>query len=430
MPRRALNALFDPVDAAPLIYARLVFGACMAIEVFRYFEHGWISEYFVKPTFFFAYPGLEWVRPLPGGGMYALFAVAGLSALGVASGLAYRPAAVTLALAWSWVFFCDQTNYLNHGYLLCLLAWLFAVVPASPKQRQVPRWAVLLLVGQLALVYLFGAVAKLDADWFSGAVARFFLSHTEVTAGLAATQTGRIAFAVSGFLFDLLIVPALLWRRTRVVATLAACTFHLTNAWLFEIGVFPWVMLALTPVFWPPATTAPLLERLRLLPQAGTAERTPYRPLIVAGVVAWFAVQVALPLRHWLYPGQVNWTEEGHNFSWHMKLRVKRGQTRFVVTTAEGTMVVDPEDLVSPRQASKLTTRPEMIRQLAHELRRRFQATSVHADAQATLNGRPWQALIDPKVDLSTQERELGAAKWILPLEGNAGEIDPDRDGE
>jgi hypothetical protein len=357
--------------------------------------------------------------------MYALFALAGVAALGVATGVAYRPAASALAIAWSWIFLIDQTNYLNHGWLLCLLAWLFSFVPASPRTQTVPRWAALLVTGQIALVYLFGAVAKLDADWLSGDVARFFLSDNGATAALARSKAGRVGFAVVGLLFDLLVVPGLLWRRTRVLATLAACVFHLANAWLFKIGVFPWVMLALTPIFWPPAASRAVLERLRLWPREPGGERVVAQPWIAAGFVAWFAVQAALPLRHWLYTGQVNWTEEGHYFSWHMKLRVKYGETLFKV----GDVVVDPRDLLTLRQAKKMATRPEMIRQLAHELRRRSGGAPVYVQALASLNGRPWQLLVDPGVDLGRTERGLSPAKWIMPLTGERGSLVVDGEG-
>ena len=32
-----------------------------------------------------------------------------------------------------------------------------------------------------------------------------------------------------------------------------------------------------------------------------------------------------MPLRHFLYPGDPSWTEEGHNLAWHMRLRSKSG---------------------------------------------------------------------------------------------------------
>ncbi len=47
-------------------------------------------------------------------------------------------------------------------------------------------------------------------------------------------------------------------------------------------------------------------------------------------LVTWFAVQCLVPLRHLLYLGNVSWTEEGHRFAWHMKLRDKQGRADFV----------------------------------------------------------------------------------------------------
>jgi hypothetical protein len=134
--------------------------------------------------------------------------------------------------------------------------------------------------------------------------------------------------------------------------------------------------------------------------------------------LAWFLVQTTVPLRHWLIPGQVNWTEEGHNFSWHMKLRVKRGRVRFLVVTPEARLEVHPREVLTARQARKMATRPEMIRQFAHELRRRHGGTAtVYAASFASLNGRPFQRLVRLDVDLSRQEHTLGAAHWIVPLE-------------
>ena len=49
--------------------------------------------------------------------------------------------------------------------------------------------------------------------------------------------------------FDLFVFPLLLWRRTRLVAFCAAVVFHLINAKLFEIGVFPWLAIAATALF-------------------------------------------------------------------------------------------------------------------------------------------------------------------------------------
>jgi hypothetical protein len=437
-----LARAFAPVDVAPLVYARIVFGALMVVEIGRFFWYGWIHLYYVRPTFFFAYPGFDWVKPMPAEGMYALFvALAALAGL-IALGLYHRAAAALFGVGFSYVFLLDQTNYMNHLYLICLLALLLAFVPAGAggsldavrtgrAEQTAPAWTLWLLRGQIAVVYFFGGIAKIDGDWLGGAPAGVFLDNWELTDPLSGSHVGRRAFAIGGLLFDLLVVPALLWRRTRWLASGAAAAFHLTNFKLFSIGIFPWLMLALIPLFWPASGARRILACVAILPATwptSAATVVPRRARsVVAALVAYAAFQILVPLRHWLYPGDVNWTEEGHNFSWHMKLRVKEGRTLFrVVDLRTGEQwVVDPRHRLTPRQVSKMATRPEMIRQFARELSRRLRAegredVAIHALAQARLNAWPRQALVNPDVDLGRMERSLGAASWIVPL-GSGG---------
>ena len=70
-------------------------------------------------------------------------------------------------------------------------------------------------------------------------------------------------FSYGGLLFDLAVVPLLLWKRTRLQAFLAAVVFHLCNALLFEfsIGVFPWMMIAATLMFFDPSWPRMRLSR-------------------------------------------------------------------------------------------------------------------------------------------------------------------------
>ena len=59
-------------------------------------------------------------------------------------------------------------------------------------------------------------------------------------------------FSYGGLALDLFAWPALAFRRTRAVALLLLFSFHLLNATLFNIGIFPWMMLAATTVFLEP----------------------------------------------------------------------------------------------------------------------------------------------------------------------------------
>ena len=129
------------------------------------------------------------------------------------------------------------------------------------------------------------------------------------------------------------------------------------------------------------------------------------------------------PLRHFLYPGVVHWTEEGHRFAWHMKLRQKRGTATFLATDpANGrTWTIDWKRHLTPAQIARLPRRPDMCLQFAHFLARELRETvnreiEIRVECNASLNGRPAQYLIDPKVDLAKQPRSLAHADWIMPL--------------
>jgi len=47
--------------------------------------------------------------------------------------------------------------------------------------------------------------------------------------------------AYGGLLYDGLVVPMLLWRRTRLLAVGASLVFHVFNSITFQIGIFPYL---------------------------------------------------------------------------------------------------------------------------------------------------------------------------------------------
>ncbi len=142
-----------------------------------------------------------------------------------------------------------------------------------------------------------------------------------------------------------------------------AVIFHLINARLFEIGIFPWLAIAATTLFLPPDWPRRALSRFR--PGKGSApaaapEMPPSNhPTLVLSLLAVYAViQLLVPLRHVLYPGSVDWTYEGHRFSWRMKLHNRDAWARFhVMDDNSGQAVeVNPSSYVSHRQAAKMAT--------------------------------------------------------------------------
>ena len=376
---------FEPIDAASLAVFRIAFGFLMLWEVLHFFSNDLLGALFVEPAFLFKFHGLEWVRPWPGAWLYVHFAALGALSILIMIGLWYRVAIALFAVGFTYVFLLDQGLYLNHFYLICLVSLLMTFVPANRiwsidawkhrgRPAVVPAWSLWLLRSQFGIVYFYAGLAKLNGEWFHGEPMRSFLANLDeiLIIGPHVESAWLIgSFTIGGLLFDLLIVPLLLWRRTRIAAFAAATLFHLGNSVLFNIDVFPWFMIAATTLFLSPGWPRRLITRWRPAPPP-----TPERPsdaahagpvairqkLMLAVIGVYLAVQLLVPLRHFLYPGNAQWTEEGNRFAWHMLLGVKRTEVRFQVTDTgnERVWIVDPADFLSPRQVGLLNTSPTL----------------------------------------------------------------------
>ncbi len=505
--------LFNPVDISSLVYFRIIFGMVMMWEATKYFENRWITNYWIIPEFNFHYPLFEWVNPWPGQGMYIHVAVLGLLALFITLGLFYRISITLFFLGFSYIFLLDEANYLNHFYLVVLVSFLMIFLPLNRKwaldlliwpkleSDTAPAWILWLLRFQIAVPYFFGGVAKLNLDWLQGEPMRMRLAKRMdfPLIGQFFDKEWMVYFySYGGLLIDLLALPLLLWRRTRLLTFFALMLFHFNNAYMFSIGIFPWLMIAATTLYFDPAwpklvwnnmksganhwrllsvISAVSLAFVAVLCELGTetvvVERDLVKritvniepvPMLIAasagilliwalagklstkkpiikkisvptlsmrvvgiGLVLWCAVQILVPLRHYLYPSNVHWTEEGHRFAWHMMLRDKEGRLRFLARDSLGRIeqitaqeIVDL-GIITKRQYEKMATRPFMMHQFAHYLAKRFEEANrpnvrVHIFSEASLNGRDVQPLVDPKLDFADLPMRFGRAAGVMPL--------------
>ncbi|MHC4852503.1 MAG: HTTM domain-containing protein [Planctomycetota bacterium] len=440
MLRTWATRLHAPVDNASLVFFRLAFGLLMLWNTARYIMVGRVEKYYVEPTFHFKYFGFEWVEPLPTAWLHGLFGIMAVLCVFITFGLFYRISMALFCLTFTYAFLLEQARYLNHYYLLCLVSLLMVFVPAHRavsvdvllwphlRCRHAPAWSVWLPRAQLGIVYFYGGIAKLNHDWLRGEPMSTWLadrSETVPVVGSLFTEPWvGYGFSYGGLLFDLLVVPLLLWPRTRRYAFVAAVLFHVTNAKLFHIGVFPWMMIATTTIFFKPSWPRRFLGLEPV--SAITARAHDRKPAWLVVLALYLLLQVLLPLRHFLYPGVVSWTEEGHTFAWHMKLRDKESRLMLVARdpASENVKVwqIDPKRELTDWQYEKMAGRPDMILQYAHHIARRLRAQTGHdievrAQCEASLNGRPFQVLIDPNVDLAKEPRSLRPATWIVPLD-------------
>jgi vitamin K-dependent gamma-carboxylase len=434
--RRAFSAV--QLDGASVAAFRMALGLLLVWEVTRYFSNSWIERYWVQPSFHFRYYAFSWVPLVPQPWLSVEVFALGVAGVMVAVGFRHRVATFIAATIFLHLFLLEQARYLNHFYAAFLFLCLVGVTPAgqtwgldalrSPasSRGRIPMWSLTLLRFQVAIIYVFAAVAKLDPDWLSGrAITPVIATRMDrpFIRWLFEMNVGHLVFSGGGFLLDALLIPALLWKRTRIVAFTAAVVFHVLNAQVFQIGIFPWMMIAATALFLSPQWPRRMLSGLMEVKGNGAPPRSPRSPpsrgLLIA-MVTYGVVQLVVPLRHYLYPGDVTWTEEGHRFSWRMMLRSKSGQARFLVVTQGDTAIVDASERLPRWQWVAMIGDPDMLLQFAHHLAEEEENAGrprprVYGDVSVSLNGRGRRPMIDPAVDLAAVSRSILPASWIEP---------------
>ena len=274
-----------------------------------------------------------------------------------------------------------------------------------------PAWVLWLLRFQIGVPYFFGGIAKLNSDWFQGEPIRTWLAEKTdfPLIGQFFTQEWCIeSFVWGGLLLDLFVVPLLLWRRTRLITLAAVWVFHGMNSQLFNIGVFPWLMLAATTLVYLPTEWTSRLRFWKLSHERSettdaTAHRTPgWLTTLLCGFVA---LQLVNPFRHFLYPGNVAFTREGHYFSWRMKLNIRRLDIQLAVHYEDGTQEqVNLWEWVTHAQSTRMRSTDQLL-QLARMIREHKEdeaqmRVEVRGTITAALNGRDPAVLVNDDVDL------------------------------
>lgn len=374
------------------------------------------------------WPGLEAVGPWPEPWMtvqlWALIAVSALLAVGAWP----RLMAALACFAWTHTWLCDAMLGHDDAYLLSLLTFLLIWMPSGRRfavgnllrrlvrrpalPDTVPRWCVGLLRAQFCLVWTFAGLARLARDFLSRHEPMASFLADALPSGEAAPEAEGAAHLLesapfvalvswSEVLVPLVLAPLLLLRRTRYAAlALAAAFFTFRHVAVFGDGTAP-LLLALSGVlvFLAPDWPSRLLRWLRrpgiarpdlrwaipglvLLPGAGAllgwaaAPSAPIagdappglRRFALAGLVAWLAVQVVVPLRPWLIDGDVRWTTEGEKFSW-------RGRSARRARDLHAIIVRDDE-LVAPSPTGEGVT-------VAWPLWQGPRMTFVHVDSRS-----------------------------------------------
>lgn len=443
---RLLASFKEDQPIAPLAVLRIAFGAIMLISTIRFVLKGWVYDFYIAPKYFFSF--FEWIRPMGAAGMYSVFALMAVACFCIMTGLFYRLAVGIYFLCFCYVELLDKTYYLNHYYFVSIFTFLLFLVPAnryfsldvlrkpSLKATHVSGWTINIFKAQLSIVYFFAGVAKLTYEWMIQAMPlRIWLpahSQMPLIGGLLTQSWVAYVFSWFGAIFDLVIWYFLLKKNTTKYAYIFVLLFHVLTGWFFKIGMFPYIMICVTLVFFSAAFHQRLIDRIRgLFGKAKVAEPVKAWRLNPSAQKAMFRMlgvyfffQLILPFRYLLYPGSLLWTEEGYRFSWRVMLMEKGGTAFFYVKdpATGGRSEIDNSRYLTPMQELMMETQPDMILQYAHFLAETYKKKGVKdpivtVESYVTLNGSGSRLFIDSTVNLAKEYESFQSKKWILPFQ-------------
>lgn len=432
------NFFSKSVPSLSLHFFRIGYGFATTILIIRYFYFGWIHSYFIKPTFFFKHFGWEWIHPLPPVFTYLLFVILLVSAIGIFLGYFLRFSLFIFTIGFTWFHFSDATIYLNHYYLISLLGFLLWLSPVTKSNLPIFQWKQwiqkvdpipkLWLYAfriQIGLIYFFGGVAKLQPDWlFEALPLKLWLYQSEgklpILDPILGLPVTAFVFSWIGVIFDLSIPFLLCTKRFRFFAWLVVLFFHSFTSFLFPIGIFPIVMSLSSLIFFEPDWPKTILTKNLKLKIGTDVSKTSLTPKeIKIGfkeymLMAYLTLQITIPLRHILYPGQVIWTEEAIKFSWQVMVADKVGRAVFFVQNKP----VYPQEELTEYQYRMMTIQPEHILQYAKHLQKKemertgIKDLPVYVQSDVSINGKPARPLFPPNEDLTKITVNL------LPLKG------------
>ncbi|OSY89567.1 deoxyribonuclease HsdR [Tenacibaculum holothuriorum] len=433
-------------EAAPLAVFRIFFGFMMFGSLIRFWSKGWIKELYIEPKFFFSFYGFEWVKPL-GNYTYIIFIVCGIASLMIAIGYKYRLAIIAFFLSFTYIELMDKTTYLNHYYFISLVSFILIFLPANAyfsvdaKQdkslafQKIPNWSIDSIKLMLAIVYFYAGLAKLNSDWlFRASPLNIWLPvqyDLPLVGSFMTKKWFHFAMSWAGTLYDLAIPFLLLYKRTRLLAFAMVVVFHVFTRILFPIGMFPYIMIVSTLIFFDNKLHHKILQTIAnvfkisksYFDNSKTLFYSTKQKITVNILAVFFIIQLLFPFRYLLYPGELFWTEEGYRFSWRVMLIEKAGFTEFKVVDAKTKQqfYIDNGDFLTKLQEKQMSFQPDFILEYAHFLGDTFKELGmkepqVFVDSYVTLNGRLSSQFINPTIDLYQQKESFKHKNWIIPF--------------
>tara|TARA_B100001093_G_C26754713_1_gene982812 strand:+ start:138 stop:1160 length:1023 start_codon:yes stop_codon:yes gene_type:complete len=313
--------------------------------------------------------------------------------------------------------------------------------------KEVPSWTINFIKLQIAFVYIFAGISKLNYHWLIEAEPLInWLKHQSdfpIIGNLLLKDFTAYLFSWGGAIFDLFIVFILISKKWRIFGYGLVVIFHLMTAFMFPIGVFPLVMIGSTLIYFDDKLHTKIIDFISKFTlkskQISNPEsfnlKTSYKAIYKLLFISFFIIQLILPLRYLMYPGKLFWTEQGYRFSWRVMLIEKAGYAQFFIhePVKDRKMIIENRNYLTPQQEKMMATQPDMILQYAHFISNIYKDSiitesngeainlgpkpKVTAKVEVSLFNKGSRLFIDENINLSKVERGFSNKKWILPYE-------------
>lgn len=454
------------VSNSSLIAFRVLFGLLLFFSTLRFLLKGWVQDFYIEPHFHFSYQYFPFVKALNSTAMYCLFGLLLLFSIMITTGWFYRISTLCFFLIFTYIELIDKTFYLNHYYAVSIITFIMIFLPLSNNQaklfnslktnqltekNQIDSLYIYILRLQVGLIYFFAGLAKINYDWLLNAQPmKIWLdarTNIPIIGNLLDQSLTAYFMSWTGMIYDLTIPFLLINKKTRKIAFISVVIFHLSTHFLFQIGIFPWLMIISATVFFEPdwlnkfiedpsnsfknlfRNINPFKSSVDQEDNLKTGQEVKYIYLtgnskiksVFLGI--FFLTQIILPIRHYFYDGNFFWTEKGFRFAWHVMLMEKTGYIEFNIKDKDTnkSWLISPKEYLSPLQEKMMATQPDMILQFAHFLgdiykNKGHKNIEIKVYSYVSLNGRPSRAYIYPDLNLLDYDENSDVNSFLIPF--------------
>ena len=439
-----LNKLSKDISGVTISIFRIVLGGILLLQSIYWIITGFIQKNIIEPTFLF--PFINELNPLNDLLMnYGLNGLLLFSSALIITSKYSRIGLVLYFFSFTYLWLLCQGYFNNHYYLISILCFIliFNKVPFSKFEKiRVPYLNLFILKYFIVIVYFIAGLNKINPYWLVD-----LQPMTYILSKIGINEHSIIIpfFSYTGLLFDLLIGPLLLIKKTRIIAIAFSIIFHMSNFIIFilaggEIGFFPFIMIATLILFINPEK----IEKKYFKKNARIASRQKYNSKVAVFLILFIMSQIVLPFRHYLFDGYVDYNGIGQRFSWRLKNMYKEPKTtgliEFVVLSSkEDTVstfnlynVNKAKVILTDRQKTNLIYYPNMIPQFAMKIEKHFQKMirnsnfnfMIKGECLVGFMGREPQLLFDKNIDLTNVDKSTYKTNtWLNKLERKPWDI-------